>query len=314
METITKEFVGVDVSKAHLDIHIHPAKKVFRIKNDKDGLKSLHSILSKHEIEQVVCEASGGYENPMLKFIAQKGYKTWRVDPRRIKAFIASEGVKAKTDAIDAKMIALFASQKSCSYVPNQKSEQEEELTALIKERSDLVDLIATEMKRSHQASDGIVQKFIQKRISFMKKQIKKLESIIDKLIKANAELKNKLTIAESMPGVGRVTATTILAYVPELGTVDSKQAAALVGVAPYTKQSGAFKGHASISGGRSAPRRVLFMAALTAAKHNSKFKEFYERLIKCGKKPMVALVALMRKIVVILNAMFRDGKLWETC
>jgi len=312
MNNVSKVFVGVDVSKKYLDININPLNRAMKIANDEKGIKRLSKELGLYSVGQVVCEASGGYEKMMLKGLSDKGYKTWCVDPRRIKAFIASEGIKAKTDAIDAKMIALFASQKSCAYDQIYKTESTEELSALVKQRDTLVEFISIESKRMLQASNATVKKIIRKHISFMTKQVKQLETVINEFVQTDTALEKKIVLAESVPGIGKTTATALVASVPELGMVTHKEIAAIVGVAPYTRQSGTFRGRAMISGGRSKPRQALFMAALVASRHNPKLKQFYNRLIQAGKKPKVAVIAVIRKLIIILNAMFRKGELWK--
>ncbi len=309
---VAKVFVGVDVSKKHLDVCIHPAKKTFRIDNSRHGIKSLLATLSKHDVQQVVCESSGGYEYIMKQTLLQRGYNVWVVDPKRIKAFIQSEGVKAKTDSIDARMIASFAAQKKCGYNQTQPSEKAEKLKSFVERKAALTKLLIMEKNRLGNPQQIYCKVEIKKHIRFLEKAIQKIDSNISEGIEADDGLRTRVEILTSVPGVGQSTAATLVSHVSELGLVSEKQAAALIGVAPYNKQSGQYVGVASISGGRPAPRRALYMAALVASRHNPKFKAIYEGLIKSGKKAKVALVAIMRRLLVVLNALVRKGEKWD--
>ncbi len=311
MNTLTKVYVGVDVSKAHIDIYAYPCGKTLHLKNSKAGLKHLSNFLSEFDVQVVACEITGGYQDLLMSTLKRDGYNTWAVDPARIKAFIKSENVKIKTDKNDAKMIALFASQKSKSYEPMERSEAVLELRVLVKRRVQLVEMAADEKKR-WQLAKTKEKRLIRDHIQYLESMIESIDQNMATIIKSDTVLNHKYEILISMPGIGPVTASVLLAELPEAGTLDGKQIAALAGVAPYTKQSGIYKGHAYIQGGRYLPRRALYMAALTASKCNSRFKEFYQKLIQAGKASKVALVAIMRKIIVTLNAMLRKEELWK--
>jgi transposase len=314
MENVAKVFVGVDVSKKHLDFYLHPINKTLRIENSKKGMKLLLSELSTYKgcIEQVVCEATGGYESLMLESLKSAEYKTWMVEPRRIKAFIASEGKKSKTDKGDAKMIALFAAQKTRPYEEISRSENESLLHALCKRKADLKQNIVAEKLRLEHQIINFSKKQIKQHIRFMEKQIITIEKEIDLIIKKDNLLKQKIDIAESVPGVGRATAVVLISGLPELGQIESRQISALVGVAPYTCESGTYKGLSRTSAGRQQVRQALFMAALTASTHNKTLKVFFTRLTDKGKRGIVALVAVMRKLIIILNSMIRNNQEWR--
>lgn len=314
MEIVAKVFVGVDVSKKHLDFYLHPLDKTLHIENSEAGMKLLLSELSSHKenIQIVVCEATGGYETLMLETLKSAGYKTWIVEPKRIKAFIASEGKRAKTDKSDAKMIALFASQKERTYEDVARSVESIYLNELCKRRADLKKNIVVEKLRLEHKQTPFCKKQIDQHIVYMEKKVAAIEEEIEKTLKVDETLKQKIDIAVSVPGVGKTTAVAIVAGLPELGQIEGRQIAALVGVAPFTRESGMHKGVARTAAGRQQVRHVLFMAAMAAAKHNKPLKTFYDRLIRKGKRRIVSIVAVMRKLIVIINAMVRDNREWS--
>lgn len=312
MDNLTNIYVGVDVSKKFLDLHIFPIDKSIRIKNDFKYFDKLLQHLDGRKVEQVVCESSGGYEQDFLQFMNQKGYKTWLVDPKRIKAFIISEGVKVKTDKVDAKMIAKFASKTTCKYSQQQRSIYNKKLKEFVRRKIEVTTMIAEEKKRSKGPTTSYSKKLISKHIIFMKKEIEYLNTKIDKLICMDELMREKVEILESMPGIGKTTSSTLVSHLPELGIINSKEVASLVGVAPFNKESGNYKGVSRISGGRPIPRKAIYMAALSASRSNPRLKSFYNKLINNGKKPKVALVAVMRKMIVISNAMIKNNTKWN--
>lgn len=313
MKNITKTYVGVDVSKKQLDIYIHPIENSTYFDNSKDGINKMIKLLSSLNVEQIVCESTGGYENLMIDMLRETDFKVWQVEPNRIKSFIRSKGRKAKTDKIDAKMIALFAARETPEYEQLSLCKNHKLLQSLIKRRRDLTAMIKAENLRLKNPSLELCAKDIKVHIKFMTKQIKTLEKKIQELIDNDDDLNKKAKIIESVPGVGKTTAAIIIAEMPELGKIENKKVAALVGVAPYTKQSGQYRGKAVIAGGRGVVRAAIYMAALVASRYNPAMKEFYERLCKTNKKPpKVALVAIMRKLIVILNVMIKKQVMWH--
>jgi transposase len=305
-------FVGIDISKKHLDVHFNPLNKSFRIENSAAGIEALLKNLSFYKVNQIVCESSGGYEHLLIKTLRDAQYKVWHIDPKQIKAFVKSQGVKAKTDKIDAKMMALFASKNQPQYQQNNKSEQLEILSALVRRRTDLTDIGAMEKKRLSHPSQMHCKKDIQDHINFIEKQIKELEKEIDKIIDNDDDLKKKSNLMQTMPGIGKVTASALISEMPELGVIPNKQAAALVGVVPYPQESGSYKGEAHIEGGRKMMRHILYMSCLSACKYNPKFKEFYQRLKNSGKKSKVAMVAVMRKMIEGINTILYKNETWR--
>lgn len=312
MATLSYVNVGVDVSKNYLDVHLHQVNQSMRVANSASGINKLTDILSQYKVGQIACEATGGYEQYMYKTLQKSHYKVWRVQPHRIRAFIISEGIKVKTDKIDAKMIALFASQKNCAYEQVQPSESNEKLRSLVSLRASITTTAAEFKTQLQQIIDPDCIKYLTKNLRFLEKQIDKVAKQIDGLIKSDKELQNKTQMLTSIPGIGDVSAATCLALLPELGKIGNKQAAALVGVAPIIKQSGNSKGYAVTGAGRAAVRSVLYMAGLTAIKHNPILLRFYQRLIEAGKPFKLAIVAVMRKLVVYMNTLVRKGELWN--
>ena len=313
MKNLTNEFVGVDVSKKRLDIYIYPTNKSFSVKNCKQGIASFLRRLGEKNVQSIVCESSGGYEHKMLQQASAEGYSVFRVDPKRVKSFIFSQGIRAKTDKIDAKMIALFAEKTTTKFKHVNLSSEEEELKELTKRKFDLTQMIAKEKVRVKAPMAHYCKEEISEHILFMKKQREALNDKISTAIGKNKNWKKKAEIVESMPGIGNGTSAVLISEVPELGKLNGKQISSLIGVAPFTKQSGSYEGKAYIGGGRAAPRHAIYMAVLTASCHNPVLKSFYNGLIKRGKPPKVALVAVMRKIIVILNAMMRDQQTWRS-
>lgn len=312
MENITKVFIGVDISKAYLDIYIHPIGRKMRIDNTKKGVSSFLREISQYCIGQVIFESSGGYESLLAKVLQKAEVKAWRVNPAKICAFRESEGIYAKSDTFDAKVLAFFGEQKQRHYEPHRYSKEEEKLKEFVNRRSELIKMMIAEKARLKGPTGKHCKKSIERVLKFFEKELERIEKEIEDLKPKMKELQPKTVLLESIPGVGGITAITLLATVPELGSITNKQASALIGVAPYTRRSGTYRGKEFIKGGRETPRRTLYMATLTAVRHNKVLKEFYERLIKAGKKAKIALVACMRKLTGIINAMLRKNELWK--
>lgn len=295
-----------------MNIHIHPHNKSFKVQNTKLGIKKLLTVLQSYNIGQIVCEATGGYEYLLLQLFTGESIDIWLVEPKRVRAFIVSEGVNAKTDKIDAHMLALFAATKKPKHGLSLRSHSEEKIRSLCRRRKNLVNIIVQEKNRLDHPQQVHCRVSIQKHISFLELEIESIEKEMSKLISSDDRLNNKIKIIESVPGIGKVTALALVSHMPELGTTNDKQIAALLGVAPFVKQSGNYKGATAIRGGRWEARNCMYMAALTAARYNPKLKAFHEKLRNAGKKPKVVLVALMRKLIVIINNMIRNNELWR--
>jgi transposase len=308
---ITNFFVGVDVSKNWLDVCLYPKDEFFRFANSTMGISKLLKILSSYTIEQIACESSGGYENLLLNLCADAGYNVRQVDPKRVKAFIISQGMKAKTDKIDARMIARFAVVQEPEYIKYKRSDNNDKIRALVRRKTDLTEIAAVEKKRLKGPTGYYCKEQITNHLAFINKEINELTTAIENLIAQDNEMKERKEILESIPGIGAATAAALIADMPELGKIENKQAAALLGVVPYTKQSGMYQGVETISGGRAAPRQALYMAALAATRYNPVMKNFYNRLRSSGKKPKVAVVAVMNKLIVTSNAMLKKKTKW---
>jgi len=309
--SLPQVFVGIDVGKNFLDVHVHPIEKSFRVDNNPEGIKKLIKMLSGYQVERLVCEASGNYEAFLLQELRGKNYSVWRVDAKRVRHFRASEGIKAKTDKIDAKIIALFASQKQPEYQQNAPSAEEKRLKALSMRRSDLVGMIVKDKNRLKHPQQIECREEIQNTLAFLQSQLKDVEGKIEQIISKNSQWMLKADIIASIPGVGNITARALVAEMPELGMIEDKQIASLLGVAPFVQQSGNSNDLARIKGGRALLRSTVYMAAISAIRFNPRFKAFYERLRQAGKKAKVAIVAVMRKIIVTLNIMLKRSEKW---
>ena len=310
---VTETYIGVDISKDTLHVCAYPEMEKFVVKNSATGLDQLISKISNYNVKQVVCESSGGYGYLMIQRLRKAGYSVWQVDPKRIKAFICSEGIKAKTDSIDSEMIAKFAAEKKCKYNPNSSfAESNEHLRAIVKKIEILKCFAAGEKKRLKQEHDTLCKKITEKNIQNCEKLIALIDKEIELEIEKSEEKKAKAKLLNSIPGIGKLTIAVLIACMPELGSVGGKQATALLGAAPYSNQSGKFSGVERTSGGRMLPRNALYMAALSASRYNPQLKNFYDRLKSKNKKSKVALVAVMRKLIVYANTLLQKGEMWN--
>jgi transposase len=265
-----------------------------------------------HAVKRITCESSGGYERTMIKKLRASGYQVELVDPKLVRYFILSKKVKAKTDKIDALMIAFYSSCNEPAYAQHINSEKAEELRDLVRIRYNFIEDVAREKKRLKQAFCPKSKKLITRHINFLEQEIKRLDKVTEQLIETNEEWENKAKILRSIPGIGQISATALIAEMPELGCIENKQAASLLGVAPRVKQSGNYEGVATIAGGRFMIRRILYMAALSASHAKGKFCDYYQRLKSKQKKGKVCLVALMNKMISIANSLVKKGELWN--
>jgi len=301
-------FVGIDVSSKNLDVATRPANKPLRVSNDAEGHLAIVETLRGQAV-LVVLEPTGGYERPLVAALVEAKIPIAVVNARQIRDFAKSRGKLAKTDKIDAQMIAAFAEANR----PEPREIPDEEtrgLEALVNRRRQLVDMRATEMARRELASK-IVRPSIETVIKILSDQIDEIDSDLGTRIKENSVWRAKDALLQSPKGVGPVLSRTLMALVPELGKLDRKKIAALVGVAPFNNDSGTKRGRRSCWGGRAAVRSVLYMATVVAATHNPVIAATYKRLRDRGKLVKVALVACMRKLLTMLNAMVRDGRPW---
>ena len=304
-------FVGIDISKNSLDVHILPEAQSLKVPNKPQGFQQLLDRLPKPQTCLIVVEATGGYERQLVAELAAAGHYVAVANPRQVRDFAKGLGLLAKTDRIDARAIARFGQHVQ----PRPIAEVHKnlaELNQLVTRRRQLVEHRTAENNRKETLSSKDVRKSIQLVIDTLNKEIKRVEKRILELVQSDDEWKNKADLLESAPGIGQTTSATLLADLPELGTLNRQQIAALVGVAPFNRDSGQFRGQRTIGGGRTSVRCVLYMAALSARKHNAVIRAFAERLKAEGKKPKVVITACMRKLLVILNAMMKTNSHWN--
>jgi transposase len=300
-------FVGIDVSKKHLDVAVLPSGTRRRVDNDPEGHLAIVNLLRELGPVLVVVEPTGGYETALVCALTEVKIAVAVVNARQIRDFAKSRGKLAKTDRIDADILACFAEANRPEPRPV-PDEQTRQLEALVSRRRQLVDMRVMEMNRKELAPKA-VRPSIETVIKFLSKQIDDADRRITELIDSNSTWRAKDDILKSVKGIGRVVAATLMALLPELGHLNRKKIAALVGVAPFNNDSGSKRGRRSIWGGRAAVRSVLYMAAVVARTHNPLIRALYERLTARGKLPKVALVACMRKLLTVLNAMLRDKR-----
>ena len=303
-------FAGIDVGKEKLFVNIYLDSQVREYPNTHTGVERMSRFLIKNAVDLVVMEASGGYERQPASDLRTSGLSVAVVNPTYVRRFAQGMGTLAKTDTIDARLIAHFA------FVKQPKPQlartvEEEELAALVERREQLVSLLSVEKNRLSKASD-YSKSSIQNSIQFLAGQVDIIETEIKVLVAKSPERQAKLRCMCSFIGVGDVTAVTLLTEMPELGNESREHIAALAGVAPINRDSGKMKGKRRTYGGRGRVRRTLYLAALSASKHNPIIRTFYERLLAAGKEKKVALVACMHKILTILNAMLKKGELFN--
>jgi transposase len=305
-------FVGVDVSKATLDFGFANGKQSLSIRNaQKEIISELVERIKNPESTLVVMEATGGYEDLLVTLLHQYKIALAVVNPRRVRDFADGIGRDAKTDPIDAQVIAFYG-QVVRPKAQLAKSDEEKKLQNLVGRRRQLLDLINQENNRLQQTTDEEIRGYIQQSLETLKKQVKTIDQRLAKCVKANTANARKIEILESVKGFGPVAVSTFLAELPELGELNRGQIAKLVGVAPMNRDSGKLSGKRRTFGGRSYVRRVLYMATLVAARFNPKIKAFYQRLVAAGKPKKVALTAAMRKLLTIVNTLIKNNVLWN--
>jgi len=311
MEKNENNFVGIDVAKYELVVHILPTNQQLTVPNATDGIKELVKILKKNNPKQVVLEATGGCERELLTHLAASGITTILVNPKQARDLAKGLGEFAKTDAVDARILARVA-QLQCLPVRPLPSREIQEMNDLVTRRQQLIGMRTAETNRLHTAGQKEIQKSIEKVIAFLEKQIEGIDVRIAQMIEANPDWSEKDKIIQSIPGVGPKTSQVLISALPELGDLNRRQIAALVGVAPFCRDSGTRSGTKRIKGGRANVRAALYMATFAAIRWNKTFKEFYQRLIAKGKKYKVAIVATMRKMITVLNVMVKNGTPWN--
>jgi len=303
-------YVGIDVSKDRLDVHAHPSGEAFAVPRNGDGLAQLVARVQALAPALIAVEATGGFETVVAASLASAGLPVVVVNPAQVRHYAQALGKRAKTDPIDAAVIARFveATRPAVRVLPDEATQL---LADLVARRRQIVEMMAAEGQRERRA-DRRLKKSIARLRKALEKELAELDAEIDDHVRGSPVWAEKEDLLASVPGVGPVIARTLIAEMPELGTLDRRQIAALAGLAPWTRQSGQWKGKSFIGGGRKSVRSLLFLGALTAARHNPALKAFRDKLVAAGKPKMVAAIAVARKLLTILNAILRDKKPWR--
>jgi transposase len=305
-------FIGIDVSKDRLDVHVRPSDEAFAVARDGEGLAMLLERLGAIEPYLVVLEATGGFELTVAAALAAAGMPLAVVNPRQIRDFARATGQLAKTDALDAKVIARFAEAVRPDPRPVPDA-QARALGELVARRRQIIEMMTAERNRRGQLTSRRLIKGVERLLAALQKELSELECEIGDGIRGTPAWRERDELLRSVPGVGDIVARTLIADLPELGRLDRKQIAALVGVAPLNRDSGKMRGKRTTWGGRAKVRSALYMAALVASRHNPVLATFYQRLVSAGKAKKLAITAVMRKLLTILNAMIRDHRPWQT-
>jgi transposase len=297
-------YAGLDIAKASLQLHLQ--NKACDLPNTAAGQARLIKRLAAFPGVQVICEATGGYERAGVAALHAAAIPVSVLNPARVRQFARACGKLAKTDPIDAAMLTAFGQAFTPAPTPP-RTTTEIKLNALVTRRAQLLELRVAEVQRADTCADPDLRKLFTSWLAQMEKQIAKVEALIQTLLQTNTPLTKRVQRLDDICGVGRLSAVMILATMPELGTLNRRQAAALAGLCPYNRDSGQWAGKRSISGGRAEVRRSLYMAALSASRNNHVLKPFYDRLIKAGKPGKVALTAVMRKLIVLMNQLLKN-------
>jgi transposase len=307
-----KVSVGIDVSKSMLDIAIHETGETWSCSNDVAGCDALVPKLKQLKATRIVLEATGGFETLAATSLAAKNLPAIVVNPRQVRDFAKATGQLAKTDRIDARVLAHFAAAINPPLRPH-KSEEAQHLEALLARRRQLVEMLVAEKNRLAHNRDRAVVKELKIHIAWLERRLKAGDDELQRVLKASPVWRERDDLLRSAPGVGPVLSLTLLAQLPELGQLNRREIAKLVGLAPFNRDSGQWRGSRHIWGGRAAVRSPLFMATLCAIRINPTIKCFYQKLIKAGKAPKVAIIACMRKLLTILNIMVKTQTSWRT-
>jgi transposase len=304
-------YVGIDVSKDRLDVHVRPGGEAFAVTRDSKGLEELVDRLRALSLTLVAVEATGGFETIVAAALAGAALPLVVVNPAQVRHFAQALGKRAKTDPIDAEVIARFieAVKPAPRPVPGEHARL---LAELVARRRQIIEMMVAERQREKRVENVRVRKSLSRTIRTFEKELLGIDGDIDGLVRGSPAWREKEDLLVSFPGVSNTLARTFLAEVPELGTLNRREIASLAGVAPFTRQSGRWKGKSMIGGGRAPLRAALYMAALSAIRCNRTLKAFYQRLLSAGKPKMVGLIAVARKILTILNAMLRERKQWQ--
>ena len=305
-----KTICGIDISKDRLDVAVRPSGERFVVARNGAGLDDLVGRLKILKPYLVVLEATGGFETVVVAALAAAGLPVAVANPAQVRAFAKAIGQRAKTDPIDAGVIAHFGEATGVTPrpLPDQATQQ---LADLVARRRQIVEMIGAERQREKRANSRI-KKSIARLVKALERELSSVDTDIDDAVRGSPAWREKEDLLSSVPSVGPTISRTLIAELPELGTLGGKQIVALVGLAPFTRQSGQWRGKSFIGGGRTSVRKVLFMGAMVGLRHNPVLKAFFERLIAAGKPKKVAIIAVARKLLTILNAILRDGRPWR--
>lgn len=309
--TASTIFVGIDVSKDRLDVAVLPGGEVFAVARDAAGLDALAARLAPLAPAAVALEATGGFETVVAATLGAAGLPVVVVNPAQVRAFGRALGQRAKTDPIDARLIAAFAAATRPAIRPL-PDEATTRLADLIARRRQIIAMMVAERQRLKRFAERRLQRSITRLLEALQRELSELDTEIDGDVRSSPAWRENEDLLTSVPGIGHTIARTMIAELPEIGQLDRRQIAALAGLAPWTRQSGQWKGRSFIGGGRACVRAALHMGAVTAIRHNPALKAFRDRLIAAGKPKMVALVAVARKLLTILNAIIRDRTPWQ--
>ncbi|MDZ7627809.1 MAG: IS110 family transposase [Parvularculaceae bacterium] len=303
-------YVGVDVSKDRLDAHVLPAGTAFAVARDGEGLDDLCARLKGLAPGLVAVEATGGFETVVVAALGAAGLPVVVVNPAQVRSYARAIGKRAKTDPIDAAVIARFAeaTKPDIRALPDEETQR---LADLVARRRQIIQMIIAEKQRQKRATKAMARSIV-RLLKALEQELDEIDRDIDGAVRGSPAWREKEDLLVSVPGVGAVTARTLLAELPELGRLTRREIASLAGLAPFTQQSGQWRGKSFIAGGRSAVRCALYMAAVTASRCNGALKAFYQRLLDDGKSKKLALIAVARKLLTILNAIIRDKKTWQ--
>jgi len=306
----SSSYVGVDVSKARLDVAVDEAGETWSARNDATGIARTVARLQTLPAALVVVESTGGLERPLAVALYTVGVPVALVNPGRVKGFAKALGLLAKTDKIDARLLARFAAavKPAALQLP---SEAEQHLSALMSRRHQIIEMLTAEQNRQPTVPTSLRER-LESHIAWLEQELQDLNAAIQAFIQQRPEFREKDELMQSVPGIGPITAAILLADLPELGHLDRKAIAALVGVAPFSRDSGQRQGKRWVQGGRSSVRNILYMATLAAIKYNPRIQAFHQQLKARGKEPKVAIVACMHKLLTYLNAMLRDMRPWQ--
>lgn len=305
-------FVGIDVSKERLDIAVLPGGEAFAVSRDAAGLEALAARLLPLAPRGVAVEATGGFETVVVAALAAAGLPMLVLNPVQVRAFAKALGKRAKTDPIDARVIAQFlaATRPEVRPLPDAATRA---LADLVARRRQIIQMMVAERQRLARCDEARLRRSLERLLAALQKELSEVDAAIKDDVRGSPAWRAKEDLLASVPGVGPIVARTLIAEMPELGQLDRREIASLAGLAPWTRQSGRWKGHTFIGGGRTTVRAVLYMAAITASRRNPVLREFRQRLLDAGKPRLVALVAVARKLLTILNAILRTGQPWRT-